>query len=274
MKRHHDFAALLVACAALSACSAPSLPETDALDGADTSGGASASCAGPYAETSPRQAQPGERLTVVGEYYLDGCYDTGQARRAQPLEDLLVTFTQGAAAVEYGRHDAVGPNGTLQTYITVPTEAKPGLAQVTVGSGAPALVLIGDGNGGYPPWPGRPKGPFELSVVLTQVPTYPEGGYIIASATTVDFQVPDADKKATVVEPLAVSEVSFGKLVPTYWMVRVSVYRCPRDGCAAPDSLAAEQAEGCEMEARIYDRPVRMIYRHAALGGTCDLQSA
>ena len=255
-------AALLLSCAATAACGVQSLGTN-----ADA-----ASCAGPYVETAPRQAQPGQTLEVVGTYYLDGCYDTGQGRRAEPLDDLLVTFTQGTDTTEFGRHDAGDPDGTVQTTITVPAQAGPGLAEVTVGTGSPALVLVGDGKGGFPPWPGPPKGPFELTVGLHQMPTFPEGGHVIASATTVDFQVSDADKRVVVVEPLGPSEVSLGELAPAYWTVNVSVLQCATPGCPPPDPSAAETAEGCEMETRLLDRPVRMSYTYLGPGPSgCDL---
>jgi hypothetical protein len=261
-------ASLLLACAATAACGV----QPPALGREDVTHGGSASCAAPYVETSPRQAQPGQILTVVGRYYLDGCYDTGESRETEPLDDLLVTFTQGTETTEYGRYDA-DPDGTVQTTIAVPAQAEPGLAEVTLGTGSPALVLVGDGQGGFPPWPGPPKGPFELTVALHQMPTFPEGGYVIASATTVDFQVPDSDKRVVVVEPLPVSDVSLGELGPTYWMVGVSVYRCARPGCPPPEPSTAEPADTCEMEARLFDRPVQMAYTYLGPGQSgCELR--
>lgn len=259
MMRRRTVCALAV-CAVLAGC---------APVGSGAGEFGAASCAAPYVETSPRQAQPGEAVTVVGEYYLSGCYDTGEGRRAEPLTELPVSFEQDGRRTGFGRVDA-GAEGMLETQIRVPAGAVAGLAEVRVGNAEPALLMVGDGVGGYPPWPGPPKGPFPLTVELQSMPTYPEGGWVVASATTVDFQVPDADKRVEVVQPLGADEVELGELRPTYWMVDVVVHRCAAPGCPPP---AAAGSSGCEMEVRIYDGPARMFYRDGGSGGRCLIDS-
>ena len=264
MTRRRSAALLLALSAVVPACSWQDLTPP----GAD-----SASCAGPYVETTPRQAQPGESVEVLSQHQLSGCYDTGQLRAAEPLPDLPVTLTQGTSSTRYDPVDAHGSDGVLRTTITVPSDAPPGLAEVTVGAAPPALLMVGDGTGGFPPWPGPPEGPFTLTVELESMPAFAEGGYVVASATTVDFQVPDQDKQVVVVQPLGPSELSFGQLRPTYWMVDISVHRCLAAGCAPPPT-APPPTSGCRMETRIYDSPVRMTYQHAGSGaGPCQLGS-
>ena len=254
--------ACAVVCLSATACGLP------------TSSGSvesSASCAGPYVETEPRQAQPGEPLTVRGEGHADACYDGDEQRRAQPLDDLPVFFQQGGELTDLGRLDASGPEGSVLTTVTVPADARPGLAQVTVGASEPALVMVGDGRGGYPPWPGPPTGPFELTVALRAMPSFLVGGWVLASATTVDVQVPDADKHVTAVEPLGAEQISFGALFPTYWTVDVRVHRCERSGCPPP--TPARTGPACPAEVRILDRPARVAYTHAGEGaGGCALR--
>ena len=230
---------------------------------------ASASCAGPSVMTEPRQAQPGDLLTVRGEGHLSACNDTGQAEPARPLGDLPVFFLQGPELTDLGRLDATGAEGTVLTTITVPADARPGLAEVTVGSSEPALVMVGDGRGGYPPWPGRPAGPFELTVDLQSLPSSPEGGWVLASATTVDFQVEDADKHVTAAAPLGAAQISLGALFPTYWTVDVRVHRCERAGCSPPPPADAPSARATEV--RIFDGPARMTCRDDGAGG-CELR--
>lgn len=260
--RRNRIVIALVACLAASACAVPV---------ASSPGGDSAACAGPYVETAPRQAQPGTLLTVQGDYYLDACHDTGEPRKAEALRDLTVSFAQDGELTQMGQVDASEPSGAIRTTITVPPDARPGLAEVTVGSAHPALVMVGDGRGGFPPWPGPPTGPFPLTVDLQAMPSFPEGGWVLASATTVDFQVPDADKRVTAVEPLGADEVSFGDLFPTYWMVDVRVHRCERLGCPPPTET--DDGPTCEMEVRVLDGPARMIYTYEAAGsGRCDLR--
>lgn len=238
-----------VACLATAACAAPGSTSVDV----------SASCAGPYVETRPRQAQPGSAISLYGEGHVDACYDTGQPRQADALDDLPVVFSQGTSSRELSRLDASLPGGVVRTTITVPADARPGLAEITVGSAEPALVLVGDGRGGYPPWPGPPAGPFELTVDLVAVPSSPDGGWVLASATTVDFQVPDAEKTVTAVAPLGAAQISLGAVVPTYWTVDVSVHRCERAGCPPP--TRAGDGPACPMEVRVLDGPARMTYR-------------
>lgn len=260
MTRRRTVTWAVAACAVLAGC-APVGSAPDEFG--------AASCAAPYVETSPRQAQPGEAVTVVGEFFLDACYDTGQARRAGPLTELPMSFAQEARRTDLGRVDA-SVEGLLERQIRVPAGAVAGLAEVRVGDAEPALLMVGDGAGGYPPWPGPPKGPFPLTVELRSMPTYPEGGWVVASATTVDFQVPDADKRVEVVRPLGEPEVELGELRPTYWMVDVVVHRCAAPGCAPP---ATAGSSGCEMEVRIYDGPARMFYRDGGPGGRCLIDS-
>ncbi len=170
-----------------------------------------------------------------------------------------------------GQLDASGPSGAVRMTITVPPDAQPGLAEVTVGSAEPALVLVGDGSGGYPPWPEPPTGPFPLAVDLQAMPSFPEGGWVLAGATTVDFQVADADKRVTAVEPLGAEQINVGGLFPTYWMVDVRVHRCARPGCLPP--VTADGDPACPMEVRIVDRPARMTYTYqSGRPGGCDLR--
>jgi len=191
-------------------------------------GGSGASCAGPYVETEPRQAQPGHSLTVRGDGYVDACNDTGESRPAQALGDLPVTFEQAGERTEVGRLDASGSGGTVITTIIVPVDARPGLAEVTVGLSPPALVMVGDGRGGYPPWPSPPTGPSEPTVGLQAMPSFPEGDWVLASATTVD------------------------------------VRRRADEALAAP--APAGTGTAWETEVRILDRPVQMTCTHQAGG--------
>lgn len=249
-------------CLPAAACSVP--------DGSGA-GSFSSACAGPHIQTEPRQAQPGQAVTVTGEYYLDACYDTGQGEQAQAVKGLAVTFEQGQAHTDMGRLDATGSDGAVRTTITVPADAQPGLAQVTVGSAEPALVLIGDGSGGYPPWPGPPTGPFPLSVALTQMPTFPEGGWVSATATTEDFRI--SEKRMSALAPLGAEQVTFQALLPSYWMVDVGVHRCATAGCPAP--VEPHDGPGCAMEVRVLDGPARMIYENLAGTATgCALRGA
>jgi hypothetical protein len=102
-----------------------------------------ASCAAPLVETEPRQAQPGQTLTVRGNGYLEDCYDTGQQRPARPYSDLQVWFEQDGKAVELGTVDATGTTGEVLTTVTVPADARTGPARVTVGVSEPAVVMVG-----------------------------------------------------------------------------------------------------------------------------------
>lgn len=239
---------LLVVSLLLAACSA---------QGVRTGGVDSASCAGPYAETTPRQAQPGEQVAVLSDFHLDECHDTGQPTPATALRDLPVRFTQSGITVELGRVDATGPTGRLRTTVRVPASAGAGLAELTVGESTPALVLVGDGAGGFPPWSGPPKGPFPLTVELRSLPVPAAGGHVVVTATSVDVGVPDDRKHVRVVQPLGVGQVELGPLPPAYWMVRVSVHACAAPGCAAP-ALQGPGEGACETEARVEDRPVLM----------------
>lgn len=258
-----NVAALAVAaCLSVASCS---------VLGTSGAGVASSDCALPYIQTEPRQAQPGAALTVTGSYYLDGCYDTGQGGQAQAVKGLAVTLEQGQLRMDMGRLDATGPDGAVRTTITVPADAAPGLAQITVGPAEPALVLIGDGSGGYPPWPGPPTGPFPLSIELTQMPTFPQGGWVSATATTEDFRI--SEKRMSALAPLGAEQVTFQALLPSYWMVDVRVHRCATAGC--PASVEPHDGPGCAMEVRVLDGPARVIYENPAGTATgCTLRGA
>jgi hypothetical protein len=94
-------------------------------------------------EVAPRQARPGDRIELRGEGHAVGCDDTGESPPAEPLLDLPVTWQQGATSRGLGRVDATTPGGVVQTTITVPVDAQPGTAEVTVGAAEPALVTVG-----------------------------------------------------------------------------------------------------------------------------------
>jgi hypothetical protein len=135
-----------VLCGATAACAAP---------GASGSVGSSASCAGPYVEVAPRQAQPGDRVSLRGEGHVDGCDDTGQSEPVVVLQDLPVTLRQGAATWQLDRVDATAPGGVVAVTITVPVDARPGTAEVTVGAAA-AVITIGPPDA--PAWLQDPDG--------------------------------------------------------------------------------------------------------------------
>jgi hypothetical protein len=92
----------------------------------------------------------------------------------------------------------------------------------------------------------------------------------LASATPVDFQVADADKRVTAVEPLDAEQISLGTLFPTYWVVDVRVHRCERHGCPPPSSSGGGPA--CPTEVRVLDRPGRMTYTYDDGAGGCRLR--
>ena len=123
-------AALVCAGAVLAGCSSP--------DG--TSSGAS--CAAPRTTASAEQARPGQAVQISAESMWDGCNDQGINEPLPPLTDQPIIWRQAGADVELTRVDADPDSGHAQATVRVPVTARPGKAQIQLGTSSQAVTII------------------------------------------------------------------------------------------------------------------------------------
>lgn len=104
-------------------------------------GRAAASCAGPFIELQPEVAAPGDQLHIEGEFFLDGCNDTGGGSAcnpipappepAPPMTGVRLELRRNGAVLDAVEVDA-DSSGRLQAELTVPEDAKAGRYVVDV----------------------------------------------------------------------------------------------------------------------------------------------
>lgn len=105
-------------------------------------GAAEPACAAPLAQVAEPAVAPSGPLRVTAEYLVDACYDQGEGLLAEPLTGQAVVWRQGSEEVELAVVDAEGPSGRVEVTVTVPADARPGAATVTVGRAAPVEVTV------------------------------------------------------------------------------------------------------------------------------------
>ncbi len=98
----------------------------------------SGSCVGPSIDVQPREAAPGDEVTVTGSWFREGCADAGgsvggrRADQESPLTGLHVAFVQGDEVVDLATVDAAGHDFGFAVEVTVPTGATAGTGLVRV----------------------------------------------------------------------------------------------------------------------------------------------
>jgi hypothetical protein len=130
LRAHSRAAALVLSGAVLAGCSSP--------DG--TSSGAS--CAAPRTTASAMQARPGQAVQVSAASMWAGCNDQGFDDPLPPLLDQPVIWRQAGADVELTRVDADPGSGHAQATVRVPVTARPGKAQLQLGTSSQAVTII------------------------------------------------------------------------------------------------------------------------------------
>lgn len=118
---------------------------------------ASASCVGPMLETrdaAPPTITPGQRLTVVGRFFLDGCNDTRVVVRSygcstheqapevvRPLDDVTLSLQQGGHTWRLGTADA-NSAGRVRWVVTLPVDLEPGRATLVTDQSRGLRVVV------------------------------------------------------------------------------------------------------------------------------------
>lgn len=106
-------------------------------------GGAAASCVAPLVVLSTDQVAAGDPLTVTGEWWTDGCNDTGQSAGVQAgAIDVPVVFVQSGREVELTTVDGTGQRFEVRADVTVPADAVPGQAAIAVGEMPPVAFTV------------------------------------------------------------------------------------------------------------------------------------
>lgn len=122
---------------------------------------ASASCASPYLQVAEDSAAPpvlgrGDRVTVEGRAFVDGCDDTGAAtawgcstdegESEQPMRDVQLRLRQGGRTWQLGSEDAGTTDdnrlGQISWRVTVPHGVQPGPATLVADSSGPLQVRV------------------------------------------------------------------------------------------------------------------------------------
>ncbi|MDO8106371.1 hypothetical protein Q6348_04075 [Isoptericola sp. b441] len=158
-RRGTAWVAMLVLCAGVLGVAAPTV--------------AVASCVAPLVWVAAGEAEPvaadgtvvlhvEEPMTVSGEWFRNGCDDTGSVQiggpgcggpvvsrgdTESPMRDVAVVLTQGSHRWELGSADAAGAADryALRFHTTVPTDAEPGPATLEVGPVTVSVLIE--------PWP-------------------------------------------------------------------------------------------------------------------------
>jgi hypothetical protein len=105
---------------------------------------AGASCAGPNVTVTPATFAAGDRVRIVGEFFFDDCYDTGQPGTPPAARDIeLRLVTAGAAPRTFvlATVDA-DEDGEVDTTVAVPDDVPAGPARIEGGFGRPADVVV------------------------------------------------------------------------------------------------------------------------------------
>ncbi|WP_157987817.1 hypothetical protein [Jiangella endophytica] len=111
--------------------------------GGRTPGGAAEPvCAAPLTQVAEPTVRPADVLRVTADHLVDACYDLGEGLVAEPLDDQAVIWRQGAAEIELAVVDAEPPSGRVEVAVSVPADAAPGAATITVGRGTAAEVTV------------------------------------------------------------------------------------------------------------------------------------
>ena len=117
-----------------------------------TTGAASASCAGPQLDLEPDQVL-GPGIEVTGEWFLDGCQDTGSCSglagcthctygpEPRPLTDVPLRLRQDGRTWLLDRTDA-DDAGRVAFTVTLPPGARAGRAVLTTAYGSRHVVRL------------------------------------------------------------------------------------------------------------------------------------
>jgi hypothetical protein len=121
---------------------------------------AAASCVGPTLDVGGQHRPtvvPGQRLTVAGSYFVDGCNDAGtvvsggcsahkQAREpVRALHAVTLSIRQRGHSWTLGTEDAETGSkhfGDVTWVVTLPTAVRPGRATLVTDRSAPLRVLV------------------------------------------------------------------------------------------------------------------------------------
>ena len=114
------------------ACEQPA--DADATAGAQPE----RACAEPTTVVEPPAVAPGSDVTVTAEL---GCADTPNDPQDESLTGVEVLWGQDGATTVLARADS-DATGRVSVTVTVPDDASPGDATVTVGTALPARVTV------------------------------------------------------------------------------------------------------------------------------------
>ncbi len=110
--------------------------------------GSSADCASPTLSVSPISAAPGASVRLRGDYFVDGCNDTGdngqEPEPARPLTGLTVVLRQGDRTWTLAQDvEASGDLGSFETTLDLPDDVRVGPAEVLVpDTGMPVELTV------------------------------------------------------------------------------------------------------------------------------------
>jgi hypothetical protein len=113
-----------------------------------------ASCVGPQLRVGSGSSEAGDPpsaaevpksrpLTVSGEWFHEGCNDTGTsagcsgpspAKAEPPMRDVILTLVQGSSSWALGTADAAGQNYTISWAVRLPVGVEPGPAVLSTPS--------------------------------------------------------------------------------------------------------------------------------------------
>jgi hypothetical protein len=120
----------------------------------------SASCVGPTLDIGGQHrptVTPGQRLTVTGSYFVDGCNDTGsvvgtgcsaheQAREpVRALQEVTLSIRQHGHSWALGTTDADTTTknlGDVTWVVTLPVELEPGRATLVTDRSSPLRIAV------------------------------------------------------------------------------------------------------------------------------------
>ena len=108
--------------------------------------------AGPSGDTSAAELSRSRPVTVSGEWFHEGCNDTGTAagcsgpspaKAEPPMRDVILTLAQGSSSWTLGIADAAGPdqNYTINWAVRLPVEVEPGPAVLSTPSTQVAVEI-------------------------------------------------------------------------------------------------------------------------------------
>lgn len=109
-------------------------------------GVSAATCIAPTLTLKPAKAAPGDEVKVSGEWFVDGCNDTGMGEAPKALTGMTLEVIQGHESWPVASGvDATGENSSFEVSIEVPADAQAGKATVQATDyGLPADLEITD----------------------------------------------------------------------------------------------------------------------------------